>query len=418
MQRTSSRAAWLVLPISLVAATLVMAAADTAMAQDGAATAQDESSSDPWGILDGTYRPPQGTQPPPAPEFVYQSQTSTSSEWAALEETYRQCLDRLGEEKRTALLKVVADLEVAAIADQPERRMQRLGKMQLDVARQLASQDPEILVPVFQLHHDLYLEHRRARQWYLLLHSVSMVRELAALYVKEGGSTGTQMTAARVLVSLAGHLQAGQQPASVQLFEEVLVLDPGHESAYLGLAAHYEKRGGPFEPVVRHLKNLLAVHPEHREGRLRLGINLLRLEKRDAAKPLRELLEEPERDWVYRLAAQELARFEASQGRLDEAIRILEEAVEQADDQKLQIQLSFLYDRNRQSYNSQRMAEKASQGAPALEAPRGRYNTWPKESLEHDREELRRLAASRAQLLARLLGYRAPAKTVREEINP
>lgn len=378
--------------------------------------AQEGRPSDPWSILDGTYRPPPDAPPPPwerAQELI-----EAGGEWPALAETYRQSLERLDKEDRGVLLKVVADLEVVALADQPERRMPRLAKVELDVARELAEQDPEILVPVFQLHHDLYLQHRASRQWYLLLHSVSMVRELADLYVREAGTTGAKMNASRILASLAGYLQAAQQPASVKLFEEVLALDPSNESAYLGLAAHYEKRGGPPEEVVHHLKRLLEVYPEHREGRLRLAVNQLRLGKVDEAKALfTALLDEPASDWVYRLAAQEAARLYARQGQLDTAIKVLEKALERAPgDQKLCIELAFLYDRNRQTIDSHRVAELARSGEPAAEAPRGRYNAWPHEALDHDREELRRLAESRVQLLARVIGGRSAGTG--PEVNP
>lgn len=378
--------------------------------------AQPAQSSDPWAVLDGTYRPPPDAPPPPwerAQELI-----EAANEWTALTETYRQALERLGKEYRDALLKVVADLEVVALAGQPERRMPRLANLELDVARELARQDPEILVPVFQLHHDLYLQHRQSRQWYLLLHSVSMVRELAALYVQEAGTPGAKMNAARILASLAGHLQAAQQPASVQLFEQVLALDPANESAYLGLAAHYEKRGGPPDLVVGYLARLLAVYPEHREGRLRMAVNKLRLGKSsEAAALFAGLLAEPGSDWAYRLAAQEAARLHAREGRLDQAIAVLEEALERAPgDQKLCIQLSFLYDRNRQTFDAHRLAEMARKGEPAAEAPRGRYNTWPHEALDQDREALRRLAESRVQLLARLLGGQAGRSA--PEVNP
>lgn len=375
-------------------------------------SAQEPSPSrDPWTILDGTYYAPgTGSMTPPPVQRMEAEDLALKGEWAGLAETYRHCLERLGEADRDALLAVIADLEVAAIADQPERRMPRLARVELDVVRRLARQDPESLVPVFQLHHDLYLEHRRARQWYLLYHSITMVKELAALYVEEAGTQGARINAARILASLAGHLQAGQQPASVELFHEVLRLDPSNESAYLGLAAHYEKRGGPFEPVVRHLEQLLVVYPDHREGRLRLAINQLRLGKADhGRRGLEELVAEPASDWVYRLAAQELARLEADAGRIAEAIDVLELAIENAPgDQKLCIQLAFLYDKNRQSFDAHRLAQIASRGEPALEAPRGRYNTWPHKALEQDREELRRAAASRVQLLARILNADPP----------
>lgn len=418
MLRISSRAGSL----------LVVAALTSAVT----ASAQEPPPKDPWSILDGTYYAPGTGSLAPSPTAVSVEEAPEEAvdlrgEWKAMAETYRQSLERLGSEDRAALLAKIAHLEVAALGDQPERRMSRLAGVELDVVRRLAEQDPESLVPVFQLHHDLYLEHRQARQWYLLHHSITMVRELAALYVEKAGSQGARVNAARILASLAGHLQAGQQPVSVDLFNEVLRLDPTSEAAYLGLAAHFEKRGGPFEPVVGYLERLLAVYPDHREGRLRLAINKIRLGKvEDGRRGLAALVAEPASDWVYRLAAEELARLEAGTGRLDKAIEVLEKAIENAPgDQKLCIQLAFLYDKNRQSFDAHRLATIASQGKPALEAPRGRYNTWPHKALEQDREELRRAAESRVQLLARILNSAPPAAEEKHgdgpespEVNP
>ncbi len=336
----------------------------------------------------------------------------------ALAETYRECLERLCEEERATLLSVVADLEVAALADQPERRLPRLGQMELVVIRRLAKQDPEILVPVFQLHHDLYLEHRDQRNWLLLHHSMAMVRELAHLYVKSTGSTGSRIMAARILTSLGGHMQAGGQTRSVALFEDALDLEPENEAALLGMAAHFEKRGAPPEHALRYLGRLTTAYPKHREGRLRTAVNLLRLERDDEAVALfKALLKEDAIDWAHSLAAQELARHFSHVGRLGDGIDVLEKARTRAPaDQKLAIQLSFFYDRNRQSFDATQLALEVSKVAlPSEDPPRGRYNKWPHTALDHDRAELRELAASREALLVRLIGGERPSREA--EVN-
>ncbi len=338
--------------------------------------------------------------------------------WSTLAETYQHSLERLGEEDHSALLSVVADLEVAALADEPASRLDKLRTLELYVARRLAKQDPEILVPIFKLHHDLYLEHRAERQWYLLLHSVAMVRDLSELYVKKTKTEGARRVASQVLSSLGGHLQVGGVPTSRMLFNEALELEPTNEAALLGLAAHYEKYGGPFEESVRYLRQLTEAYPEHREGRLRLGVNLLRLERVKAAvEVLEKLLVEEGSDWIYRLAAQELARQWLREDRFNDAIGVLETALGRAPgDQKLQIQLAFCYERNRRSFDSLRLAEEVEATTTGGEPPRGRYNRWPNDALEYDREELRRMAQSRAQLLARALGKESPrADEVREQ---
>lgn len=323
----------------------------------------------------------------------------------ALTEVYRQALRRSDGRNRQDLLSTLAALEVEALGDAPDRRLQRLFRSELKVARDLASQDLETLVPILVLHHDLYLEHKRMRRPYLVHHSVLMVRDLADLYAKQGGSIGSRIVAARALASLGGHLQENGQSASLELFERAIQLDPANESAYLGLAAFYEKRGGPYENAVTFLRRLVEALPDSREGRLRLAINQFRVgHEADALDVLAELIAEPETDWVFSLAAQELARVHADEKRYAEAIQLLESAVERrADDQKLYVQLAYLYDRHHQPYKARLLAERMSRSIPHSEAVRGVYNRWPYQTLTKERQELQRGAETRLPLLTQVL---------------
>ena len=330
----------------------------------------------------------------------------TDALWEEFAGRYRATLLRLGVGDRDAFLERMARLEIDALEDDQQRRLPRILKMELEVAKALAGRDPEALVPLMELHHDLYAVYRDAEQWYLLHHSVAMVKALAELYVAETRSPGSRIVAARVLASLAGQLQEGRQPSSLRLFEDALSLDPGNEASLLGIVAHFEKRGTEPKVVKDQLGRLLKAHPEHREGRLRMAVNLRRLERFDEATVLfAALLAEPADDWIFRLAAQESARVELLQGHLAAAIEILEDALKQVpDDQKLRIQLAFCHDKNRDSRDARRQAEAATAATPATEAPRGRYNQWPTEALAADRMELRRMSESRTELLVRELG--------------
>ncbi len=324
----------------------------------------------------------------------------------ALVDGYRQALRKIPEESRHELLQTIARLEVEALAGDPERRLARLTRSELKVALELARRDLETVVPILMLHHDLYLEHKRERRAYLMHHSVRMVRELADLYAKEGASQGSKIVAARALASIGGHLQDNGQSASLELFARATELDPSNVSALLGLAAYYEKRGGPYDKAVDHLRQLIAAHPEHREGRLRLAVNLFRLGREDEARTLlTQLAAEGPADWIFSLAAQELARDHARQQRLAEAIAILEKALEERpQDQKLFIQLTYLYDRNHEPYKADQLAERLNRALKAGEVVRGLYNEWPLQALEADRKELHRGAETRLPLVSEALG--------------
>lgn len=337
---------------------------------------------------------------------------------------YREALEELGTTDRDELIDRVVTLEVEAMGKNPERRVPRLAQMELAVADELARHDPEMLVPVFQLHHDLYLAHRRAKNWYLLHHQTAMVNDLTALYIEATGTPGAKMVAARTLASLGGYMQAARQTLSASLFDLALTYDPNNEASLLGMVAHYEKYGGPYAEVRRQLDRLLAVYPDHREGRLRQGINLFRLERdKEGEAALKSLLEEETTDWIYCLAAQELARHYANNEQLPKAIETLEQARRRAPgDQKLAIQLSYLYDVGRRSWDAGKLARevrtRVEENATLNLPPRGLYNMWPSAAVQEDRRHMRELATSREGLLAETLSRIWPDEAPANDTNP
>ncbi len=318
---------------------------------------------------------------------------------------YRQTLADLGANPAEHPFSVerLAAAEARFLGDSPEQNGKRLARAELDVARVLARRDLETLVPVIVLHHDLAVEHKRHQRPLLVRHSMEILTLLADFYAREGASEGSRRTAASALVSLGGHLQAGGRRSSLALFDRSLELDPGNAAALLGSAMHYEKRGGPYERVVDILERLQQANPEHREGRLRLAINLRRLDQADQATELLEgLVAGDENDWIFSLAAQELARSRATDP--SSAIAVLEEAVQRRpDDQKLHLQLAFLRDRNRQARAAGQLAERLQGGLPPSAPTRGIYNQWPDRDLASLREELRQNARTRRPLLTAAL---------------
>lgn len=333
---------------------------------------------------------------------------------AGLRGLYRQALAGLrpGESSKSALDRLEA-FEVAALGEQPESKVARLSRAELEVVKRLAASDLESLLPLLEAHQELYLRHKAERRPYLEIHSRQMVVALAELYAERGDSDGSKMVASRALSSLGGYLLADGRTAALDLLEKATALDARNEAAYLGLAAYYEKRGGPYEAAVAALERLAAKRPESREGRLRLAVNLLRVAKTDnlggkakarrAELLFRELLEAPDDDWISSLAAQELARFEFGERRHLEAVGLLEKALQRRpDDQELLVQLAFFYDRLEQGAVP-RLLDRVSRQGGHDEAPRGRYNQWQSEAMARDRSALKDGARQRLPLLDQAL---------------
>ena len=333
-----------------------------------------------------------------------------------VEATYGEILADLGNRwGEPELVAQLVNLERQAVAGDEARLTSRLRRSQMKAARALAGKDPELYVPLIQLHTDTYRTHREMRRPYLVHHSQEMVRGLAEEYARQGDSEGSRVTAARALASLGGYLQADGRQASMKLFYRSLELDPANEAALLGLAAFHEKRGGPYEESAKYLSRLVERRGTSREGRLRLAVNLLRIADHgttpgraryaeEAAEHLQRLLDGPENDWIYSLAAQEAARRLAKDGERGQAIEVLEKAVERMpDEQKLHVHLTYLLDRGQRSYEAGKRARHLVDSlATQAPAARGLYNQWPRQALDADRRELADGAAQRAATLVQV----------------
>lgn len=321
---------------------------------------------------------------------------------------YRALLTRLASNSRQLLAAELANLEMAGAGGDRETGPSRIENAQMPVIKAIAARDREALVPVLMLHHDTALEHRRQRHSYLMRHSVDMLRRLAELYAPANATIGSRIVAARALSSLGGHFQASGSGLAGSLFEEALRYDPVHPSALLGLAAIPEKRGGPYTDAVRYLERLVRAHPDNREARLRLAINLRRagtnletaLGDHYARKHLRRLLATPEADWIYVLAVQEMARSLTHEDRAEEAVELLDEAVARVpENQKLKILHAFCLERSGRRTEAQRVLLAVEPDRTGLDPARGRYNRWPRQALNADRRLFEEGAARRRELL-------------------
>jgi predicted Zn-dependent protease len=143
----------------------------------------------------------------------------------------------------------------------------------------------------------------------------------------------------------------------------------------------------------------VSADPQHREGRLRLALNLVRTGRRQAGEEiLRALLDDGEQAWIEALAAQELVRNLIGDGRTAEAEREVRAALRRRpEDQRLWILLGAILDaegRHAESVDTLHSLPPATRGV----SPRARYAEWPELGFAASRQQL--AAAAREGLPA------------------
>jgi VWFA-related protein len=357
---------------------------------------------------------PEAAPPEPARRQAHPSATPvrTADGGAGSAAAYLKVLALFTERPWHEALDGLEAYELEAVGSDPENKAARLGRNELAAAKALVQSSPDALWPLLSAHHDLFFRHRKSHRAYLELQSRQLVRSLADL-AESGSDDAVRLAAAQALASIGSTLLYEGRAAGFELLERSLQLDPANEPAHLGLAAYYEKFGGPYERAVEWLDQLVLRRPDSREGRLRLAINLLRLAgpaaaswphaEEDARDHFERLVADPHDDWISSIAAQELARFQ--RGEPAAAAALLEEALaRRPEDAEIQIQLTYLYDRLGRAEKSKALAEKlGAAGAEPSRAkgpsPRGRYNQWSSETLAEGRRDLHDGAASRIAAL-------------------
>lgn len=312
-------------------------------------------------------------------------------------------------ETEKAALDLMA-LETSVVSDEEPNTRKRLLKAEQAVIHEVGASNLETLVPIAMLHHEVYRRYlaEGARGYALVLgHARGMTRDLAILYREQSGSEGAALVSSRILTSLGGMLQdAAQQLPAADMFQLAAEMDPRNTTALLGLATVFEKNAR-YEPAVDTLRRLVAADPDHAEGKLRLAVNLRRLDKSAEAMPLLQgLAASKAEDWVVSLAAQELADIHREAGKLDLARKVLEAAIERiSGDPRLYVQLSSVLDRAGQTRSAQDLMDKVmelKQQSPAT-AARFLYNTIREESFVAARRFLDENAQSRFSVLAQAL---------------
>lgn len=280
-----------------------------------------------------------------------------------------------------------------------------LARTEVAVWLDLVKIEPEALAPVTMLHHWLYEEARHRGIGLLSTHARTGTLRLVEITL-ENPTYISQKRSAKVLASLGSILQrSNMMRFSEGVFKRALHFGPRNEIALLGLAFNHEKIGD-WERAVEYLSALVDAHPQHGEGRLRLAVNLRRLERTKAAqRQLEEILAGEHRRWVLSLACQELARHHTARGDFEEAEKILAAGIERLPgSQKLYLELAFLHeaqarpDEVRATLDAMSLRELSN-----TETPRRRYASWPTRGLAETRQALRAEAASLTGELAAAL---------------
>ena len=325
---------------------------------------------------------------PPAVAFVGKGGRAKAS--PTIKAAYRSTLRTLASDP-VAARSALAELETHLLPTGTIPEWQTLVLSELSVANELVEKRPDSALGLALLHLELQRDYTRTKSYLLEVHARRMVEELAVLYADRGAKPHAKATAANVLASLADSLQRpGITGTSERLFRRALELDPTNVAALIAMGANME-RIGQYERAVQYLESLLKVQPENPEGRLRLAVNLMRvqLEKRGA-----ELLQACAREgnpaWVRAVAYQEMVLILFKTERFDQAERLLREAlVAVPGEEGLMMQLAYALDRLRRPLDARALAKEIGTGTGFEgDAPRFRYAERPSEDLARVQETL------------------------------
>ena len=288
---------------------------------------------------------------------------------------YREALIPLSREDGVTARRMVADLERRALAGSPRKALADLREAELAEAMLLAAEDPDALMPVALMHRALYRSYAARREGALASHardmSIVVAEQLGRARPGGGFAEG-------LMVNLASDLaQSGSSSAARELLERTLELDPAFLPAMLSLGFSYEQ-ASDFLEASRVYRDLVDLHPDFEEGRLRLAVNLIRTGREKSGEELlRALLQARAAAWIEAVAAQELVRSLVSQGRMAEAEESARSALEQMpEDQRLWILLATMLEESGRFSEAVAILQDLPPSIRGV-SPRARYAEWP-----------------------------------------
>lgn len=332
---------------------------------------------------------------------------------------YRQALLRLAEGDREGARAAVLEMETSVLTGERPASREDLMDLELDIARELARNDPEILVPILTLHQVLYRDAVRKSSFQISTHNRELVFQLVGLYAERNGTPEGRKKAARFLMGLAAEM-VGTAPPSLRarVFQQILAYDDRQEAALLCQAVDSERQGRYAEAVTV-LQRLLQQGSASGEARLRLAVNLARLGKvQDARKLLREVSDEgagKAEPWQLAVAWHELGRLLVAAGDLEGAEQTVREGLERLpDDDKLALQLGLVRDLRKDPRGAREaVARLGGKSGGSGGAARNRYNQLPVERLNEAWTELQATAVEQIPRLAAALGVPASEEAPR-----
>ncbi|MCW8985696.1 MAG: tetratricopeptide repeat protein, partial [Thermoanaerobaculales bacterium] len=304
------------------------------------------------------------------------SETANDLNKKDIRAAYRRALRPLGDGDTVTARRQVAELERRVATGLSRTALVTLSEAELAEARALAKADPTCLMPLALMHRDLYRGYAARREGLLSAHA----RKMAISYAEDLGRAKPYFGFSEgLMVNFASDLaQAGATGGARDLLERALRLNRGYQPAMVSLGFSFE-RNSDYLDAVTFYQALVDTHPDFEEGRLRLGINLIRTGKNDAGEEfLRGLIGTGASPWIEAVAAQELVRQRAGKTKLlSEAEREVRAALELLpDDQRLWILLAAILeklDRHDEAIEVLGALPPAGRGV----SPRARYGEWP-----------------------------------------
>jgi len=323
--------------------------------------------------------------------------------------TYRRALRLLAEGQPDAGRQLIDDLETRTLAEEGSEDLDRLRKAERRVVERLLDESQGAAAPVVKLHHDLYHVYMLRSDYLLESHAWQLTADLAELAADEEGDLVPM--AVQTLVSLAGYqLDNEDQVSASSLLERALRLEPEDRAALMTLAAIQERRG-EYRRAVDVLRQLVAVDPGWPEARLRLAINVARLERpEEAAELLRVVVDDCSQSWTCSLAYQELALIMGHEQQAEQAAALLAEGIARLpDSQRLEMLRAYLLERSGRAAEADAVLESIRPPRdPLYTSPRWQYTQWPDVGLSEMRRLLDESAAAGLEALAAALGPEPP----------
>lgn len=307
---------------------------------------------------------------------------------------YQQVLKTLATGDLEQALDELQAMEKKAVGeDQPWRMVDNLWKLKLQVIRDLlASQPPELLMPIIVLHHDAYFRYAEQDRPYLAQHSRTMAAELAQVLAERAGTPAAAAFSGWTLSSFGAYLWSPSSiGASADLFYRAFLVDPGNPVALRGLAAAHE-RAGEYEKASEYLMKALALERGDPELMLRLALCGWR---RDAAtvdtaiSTLSSLTAAGNPDWIRSVAYQEMARAHLSKGESEAAEAVLRQGLQELPgDQQMSLQLAAILDGQRRRDEVLAVLDAIEIVGWERDSPRQIYDFWTPADMESVRTDL------------------------------